>query len=416
MIPLAALEKEADRAFTEAALRAEVDKIEHDARRKAAKAKMEKAIENKSAEEIDSAKEYLLSLEREISSPRCKRFKTNDTTIAKLTELLAENPRGLLVFRDELIGFLVTLEQEGREDSRAFYIEAWTGWSSSGIKTDRITRGTTSCNPCISILGGIQPSKLRLYLQSTLANIGNDGFIQRFQLLVFPDRPKKWKLVDRRPDDKAREQVKNIGAFLAATDFISIGAHKEESFPLPFFRFSLEAQEFFYGWYSILEERLIKEYDDGLITEHLAKYRSLMPSLALIGYLTRILSGALIGEGVALEDAKRAVDLCAYLETHARRVYAMIEHRGVYAAKALLKKIREGAIGDKFTQREVYRKGWSGLDSKGVEDACIELISRGWLKEEVVSPALKGGATGFKYRLHPSLQKISEPGTDNTDN
>ena len=415
MIPIASLEKRADEDFANEKLKAEVDKVEREARRKTIKARIEEAVKNENEQVIESNKTALLSLESEISPTRCKRFKTNDTTVAKLTELLAENPRGLLVFRDELIGFLMTLEQEGREDSRAFYIEAWTGWSSSGVKTDRIMRGTTSCNPCISILGGIQPSKLRLYLQQTLSNIGNDGFIQRFQLLVFPDRLKEWKLVDRRPDSKARAQVKDIGAFLADTDFISIGGRIEEDFPLPIFRFDIEAQEFFFSWYRGLEERLIKESDDGMIIEHLAKYRSLMPSIALESYLARIASGASPGTGVALEDAKSAADLCGYLETHARRVYSMIEHRGIYAAKALLKKIREGEIGDGFTQREVYRKGWSGLDSKGTEDACAEMIAKGWIKEEITPTTPRGGASGTKYRLHPILRKSSEAGADKTD-
>lgn len=416
MVPLAALEKKADEDFAKEKKEAEVHKIERDARRKNLKAKIEKATLDEAQEDLENAKISLLSLESEVSSPCCKRFKTNDTTIEKLTELLAENSRGLLVFRDELIGFLVTLEQEGRENSRAFYIEAWTGWSSSGVKTDRIARGTTSCNPCVSILGGIQPSKLQLYLQQTLANIGNDGFIQRFQLLVYPDRPKGWKLVDRKPDGEARDQVINIGKFLANTDFISIGARIEDNFPLPVFHFDQEAQEFFYNYYRNLEERLIRESDEGMITEHLAKYRSLMPSLALLSYLIRTASGASPGSGIALEDAKRAADSCSYLETHARRIYAMIDSKSVHAAKALLKKVREGIINDGFTQREVYRKCWSGLDSRGtVDDACTELVAKGWLKKEIIPPTSKGGPPSYKYRLHPCLRKSPRKGADETD-
>jgi hypothetical protein len=415
MAPLAALEKKADEDFAQKKLKAEIDKVEYDVRKKIIKTRIENAVENENQNELESAKTALFSLENEISFPQCKRFKTNDSTVAKLTELLSENPRGMLVFRDELIGFLVTLEQEGREDSRAFYIEAWTGWSSSIFKTDRIARGLTACNPCVSVLGGIQPSKLRLYLQSALTNIGNDGFIQRFQLLVFPDRPKEWKLVDRRSDDIARKRVKNIGAFLAATDFISIGARIEEDFPIPVFRFDHEGQESFYNWYRRLEERLLKECDEGMITEHLAKYRSLMPSIALSRYLIRIADGASPGTGISLEDAIEAADMCVYLETHARRVYAMIENRGIYAAKALLKKIREGLIKDGFTQREVYRKGWSGLDNKGTDNACIELVLKGWLKEEIIPPTSKGGPSVAKYRLHPNLRKKTEIDADKTD-
>jgi hypothetical protein len=43
---------------------------------------------------------------KEPEKPKWRRYKTNDATIEKLGELLADNPRGLLIFRDELIGML----------------------------------------------------------------------------------------------------------------------------------------------------------------------------------------------------------------------------------------------------------------------------------------------------------------------
>lgn len=42
--------------------------------------------------------------------PPCPRIVVNDTTVEKLGELLNENPRGLLLIRDELPGFLARLE------------------------------------------------------------------------------------------------------------------------------------------------------------------------------------------------------------------------------------------------------------------------------------------------------------------
>jgi Protein of unknown function (DUF3987) len=336
--------------------------------------------------------------------------------VEKLSELLADNPRGLLVFRDEIIGFLASLEKEGREDSRAFYIEAWTGYSSSSVKSDRIKRGTISCNPCVSVLGGIQPSKLCLYLQDSLANVGNDGFAQRFQLLTFPDRPKEWRLVDRKPDFEARDRLIAVARVLASTDFLALGGKMEGDFPLPVFRFSLEAQDFFNEWLTKLERRFLEELDDGLFTEHLAKYRSLMPSLALIMYLVKRASGEPMKDGVQLEQAQIAASYCVNLERHARRVYSMIEERRTFAAKTLLKKIQEGALSEGFTQRIVYRKGWSGLSAvKDVEEACEELLGMGWLKEEIAQPSIKGGPSTSKYRLHPILKKTRMNETDKTD-
>ncbi|HYR73598.1 MAG TPA: DUF3987 domain-containing protein, partial [Candidatus Acidoferrum sp.] len=53
-----------------------------------------------------------------------QRYLVNDTTVEKLGELLNQNPNGLLLFRDELSGFLHTMDRAGHENDRAFYCEA----------------------------------------------------------------------------------------------------------------------------------------------------------------------------------------------------------------------------------------------------------------------------------------------------
>lgn len=76
---------------------------------------------------------------QEDKPPAMRRYKTSDSTIEKLGELLVENPRGILICRDELRGFLNNLDKEGRESDRAFYIESWNG--NGTFDVDRIGRG-----------------------------------------------------------------------------------------------------------------------------------------------------------------------------------------------------------------------------------------------------------------------------------
>ena len=65
-----------------------------------------------------------------------RRYKTNGSTVEKLGELLSENPAGLLVLRDELVGLIATWEREGRGGERAFFLEGWNG--NQSFDTDRI--------------------------------------------------------------------------------------------------------------------------------------------------------------------------------------------------------------------------------------------------------------------------------------
>ena len=140
--------------------------------------------------------------------PISKRLIVNDATFEALHQTMSENPAGILVIRDELTGWWSTLDRTGREGERAFCLQAWNG--DTGHTIDRIGRGTVYVDACcMSMVGGIQPGRLRSYLADALHDgPSNDGLIQRFQLLVWPDTDLEWEYVDRRPDQAVEAQVK----------------------------------------------------------------------------------------------------------------------------------------------------------------------------------------------------------------
>ncbi|MCB1660658.1 MAG: DUF3987 domain-containing protein, partial [Pseudomonadales bacterium] len=179
--------------------------------------------------------------------PMLRRYKTNDSTVAKLGELEQQNPNGILVLRDELIGLLSSLDKEGNEGDRAFYLEGFNGTGS--YDTDRIGRGHIFIqNHCLSVFGGIQPDKLIAYLEQAYSGLGNDGLLQRFQLLVYPD-PIKWQYRDRHPNHEAFKAVLEIFSRLSSSDFIEFGAYPTDEYnKRPYFRFTLDAQAFYVDW------------------------------------------------------------------------------------------------------------------------------------------------------------------------
>ena len=137
-----------------------------------------------------------------------------------MTVLQNQNPRGILTFRDELTGLLVQWDREDGADERAYFLEGWNG---NGTYTDyKITRGLTDAKSiCISLLGGIQPDKLKRYLYQAMQG-NNDGLMQRFQLAVWPDEPEHWELIDTIPNKTEKQRVYIIMQALAELDFISI--------------------------------------------------------------------------------------------------------------------------------------------------------------------------------------------------
>ena len=150
---------------------------------------------------------------------------TNDATIEKIAEILRDNPDGLLLYRDELMGWLRSLDKAGREADRAFYLEAWNGNGSFSV--DRIGRGSLHVPAvCVSVLGGIQPGPLSTYVRDALGEAEKaDGLLQRFQLLVHPD-PRGYDPVDRRPDLEAKNRAYDVFKGLAGLDAEAFGARR----------------------------------------------------------------------------------------------------------------------------------------------------------------------------------------------
>ena len=137
---------------------------------------MKQALKRNSKDEATEIAERIVNAESE-DPPARRRYVTNDSTVEKLGELLADNPRGILVFRDELLKFLKNLDKEGWEGSRSFYIEAWDG--TGRFTFDHIGRGTVEIEAaCVSVLGGIQPGPLQAHLRAALAGgAGDDSLI-----------------------------------------------------------------------------------------------------------------------------------------------------------------------------------------------------------------------------------------------
>jgi len=415
--PLARLEAEAKETFDEEIKGHEADLAEHQAIKKTLKKKMEKAADGKGGRPMEDIKAELADLP-EPDKPTMHRYKTNDSTIEKLSELLNENPAGLLLFRDELVGLLASWEKPGRESDRAFFLEAWNGDGSH--TTDRIGRGTIFTeNLCISVFGGIQPSKLTGYLIQSMNGLENDGLIQRLQLLVYPDEIKHWRLVDKAPNREARERAYQIIERLARmVDFTEYGVVKEESERFPYLHFSEEAQMVFNEWLTDLELKKLRGDDHPIVLEHFGKYRSLMPALALIFHLIGIADGAEVGP-ISVEAAEKAAAFCEYLESHAHRVYGLVLDIDQQAAAQLVEKIQKGKLKDGFTVRDVYRQNWHLLGNKELaQAACDELVDAGWLRPEETKKALRGRSPLPIYHINPKVKINPESpkvDTDKTD-
>lgn len=335
------------------------------------------------------------------SEPTMRRYVVNDSTVEALADLLVENPWGLLVYRDEVHGLLCSMDRQGQEGARGFYLTGYDG--NQGHAVDRIGRGHSYVpRVCMAMLGGIQPGKVQSYVREAVnGGAGDDGLLQRFGLAVWPDVEREFKLVDRWPDTPAKQAAwavfERLNGLLPATD-----DDPQE------WRFSPEAQAIFYEWLIPFETGIRGDELHPALVSHLAKWRKLIPALALIFALVDTPdSGGVIHE----RELIRALAWADYLRPHAERLYAAALVPETTGAHALLAKIKggklcdgDGVLWESFTPRLVAVKSWAGLNSvDSVRKAAELLADYGWLARETTPTGSAGGRPSERYLIHPAL-------------
>lgn len=334
--------------------------------------------------------------------PSCRRYIINDVTVEKVGELLKQNPEGLGLLCDELSGWMGQMEQPEYINTRAFYLSAWSG--KTPYTYDRIARGSLFIDAsCLSVFGAMVPGTLDRYLRAAFSGERADGFIQRFQALVYPDLPAEWAYVDRPIDREAGARafrvLERMGS-LTVEDFRA--ARVEEG--VPFVRFTAAGQGIWIGAHEWCMKLARSTEEHPVLRSHFAKYPKLLAALALIFQALRLSDGQEMA-GVEKESIDLAWEWARYLEQHARRIYELALSPGETAARLLADKLRQQKLPSPFTVREVGRKQWAGLRAKGDVLAGLEVLEEcGWVRAEPAAPG-KPGRPASRFWPNPKVRK-----------
>jgi putative DNA primase/helicase len=332
---------------------------------------------------------------------RARRVISSDPTIEALTDVVRRGTRRaapVVVWCDEVMALLGAFEREGRESDRAFYLK---GWSVADHRVDRVKRGSTYVRDlAVAVFGGVQPGPLRRYVRETIgASESSDGFLQRFQLAVYPDAPPEATYTDEPPDHEAERAARALFEELWRID------DDDETGRPPALDFDEIAQAIHDEWARKLEHRLRDPSLPAERVSHLAKYRSLMPALALVWHCA---TGAGSRDQPVTDTAARvAIDWCTYLDAHAARIYALADDsRSV--VEQIARAIELGKASGRMTRDELRRR--VGLHRKGdaaedIADAVEELEALGWLRTSVHRPATRGRPS-FLVEINPLARRV----------
>jgi putative DNA primase/helicase len=244
--------------------------------------------------------------------PKLGRTVVGDTTTEALFSILEENPRGVLVSRDELTGWLRSMDQyKGKGSDRQVWLSMW---SNSPAAVDRKGRAEPIIvpRPFVSLVGSVQPDRL-----PELARGPDDGLWDRF-LVSYPELT--WTRVsDAEISDKARAKVKQLYGKLAGLKM----SVDESGEPYPaVVPLSSDAWEVFKEVADSLAE---EAYAPGFPTRlegAWSKLEAYLARLSLILALCRIEQGG--EERVEARDVVMASGMMEYFKAHARRVHVYL--------------------------------------------------------------------------------------------
>lgn len=338
-------------------------------------------------------------------------YKINDATVEKLAIIMEKNNRCILTFRDELYAFFKNLEKPERASDRSFYLEGYNGDGKFSI--GRVSRSEVDIDGnCIAILGGIQPERLMDYFKNEMqSGSGDDGFISRFQMAVYPDINPNWSYTDNEDDIEAEEKVIKLFSTIDEFDFNNLDLPKKDG--IPYISFDTEAQKLFVDWYKSINI-LLRKTDSGIskiFLAYVAKQPKTMPALALQFHLLDFFSGKTDSKNISVEATSRAIKWIEFLNSHAAKIYGLHKQSGLKSVRELARRIQVGAVKNGMSVRNIYTKHWSGLETQGeVRNGLSVLESLGWLRVEEVSP--QTGRPSEIVLLSPRLNEIISLSSD----
>jgi putative DNA primase/helicase len=301
-------------AFKEAARPAHEKQAEYRREyREAKKAHEEQRADRRAEDDGDSDEEPP-------PKPTLKRTVVEDTTVEALAVVLEDNPRGVLLARDELSAFVRGMDQykNHRGSDRQFYLSAW---SNSPVSVDRknLDEPIFLAKPFVGVVGSIQPGVLPELIAHRQGREG-DGFLDRF-LFSYPE-----PMLSRWSDEEiSLEAVLAVQWLYDRLREDLPLEHNDNGDPRPReVVLSGEALDRFREEVDALREEMEQPDFSNVLRGPWSKLEAYLARLSLVLAMARVVRGPARAELVELEDVEAASVLLEYFKAHARRAYLQL--------------------------------------------------------------------------------------------
>lgn len=314
-----------------------------------------------------------------------------DSTVERLGVILANQPRGTLMARDELAGWLMGMTRyAGGGSDRPFWLEAYGG---RGYRVERMGRDPLYIERLsVGVTGSIQPDRLR----SLLMKSDDDGLLARF-LPIWPD-PVPIMRPRTAPDEAF---INRALARLHGLQLVTDEYDQQRPWILPFDEEAKDCLDAFRhnvrGW---------EQDAEGLMLSYIGKLPGLTARIALIlTHLDWVATARDEPHEIDASTFRRAANLVeTYALPMARRAYADVAtSRAERAASRLVEILRDHAW-QRFTSRDILRLDRIGLGTAAEVNPALRTLEENHLLRSVEPQrGPHGGRPSRAFLVNPAI-------------
>jgi len=325
--------------------------------------------------------------------PRLRRAVVDSFTVESVRDVLADNPRGVLVSADELSGLISGLDQyksAGGSD-RADLLKLMDG---APRPFDRVGRSYRIECWGAAVLGGIQPKRLA----EISRKLDPDGLLQRFLPIVGDGESRRG--VDRPPDAAA------VAAYEAAITGLAEAQHGGLFEVAPVVTLSPEAQAIRRSFDRVITNLLELPQMSDAWRGHAAKWDGLFARLLLVFHMLSVPGRDAVVTPVSGATAERARRFANFLLAHAMRFYESVVGIGeggeaARRAAGIILVLNKSVV----TRRALYEKhrAWrpDGEAPRELLNAMRILSRLGWCE-----PAERDDTGPTSWSLNPKVFEL----------
>jgi hypothetical protein len=242
---------------------------------------------------------YSNSKDKNEEKPLYNKTILSDFTPEKLSESLQDNKKGVLIFRDELLGWIKSFDKYKKGGDQQMYLEFFNG---DAISVDRVSKAPLRVeSPNVNILGGMQPKVLKDMASN---NREDDGFLARF-LFVYPENLKPNIFTGKQIDENQYKNYNKLIQDLFATSNKTLKTSEDQI-------------KIYKEWQS---KKVMMCHNDDLETLIQSKLETYVWRLALILEMIEQTSKESFSDELSDSSLNNAIILVEYFRNNALRVY-----------------------------------------------------------------------------------------------